>query len=57
MQIPREFNRINPDFTTASITDLWVALVTTILELSQTENDVALNSLMDESVLTEFSEG
>ena len=56
MQIPREFEGINPDFTTASITDLWVALVTTILEFSQTENDAALNSLMDESG-TEFSEG
>ena len=56
MQILREFNRINPDFTTASITDLWEASVTTILELSQSENDAALNSLIDGSG-TEFSEG
>ena len=56
MQILREFDRINPDFTSASITDLWEASVTTILELSQSENDAALNSLMDVS-RAEVSEG
>ena len=56
MQILREFDRINPDFTTASITDLWEASVTAILELSQSENDAAVNTLMDESG-TEFSDG
>ena len=57
MQILQEFDRItSPDFTTVSMTDLWEASVTTILELSQNENDAALNSLMDESG-TEFSEG